>query len=326
MSHRNEDIFGLRPENRNDTIRPTRATATAFNPFDALGVPAAAMTTEDIATAWRRAHCHLARVAANPPLFPTAAEVNAARDYLRDATASTYSMATAVNTWASHARTFFGERDFGHATAFTATAATPTAGPPPMPASSGGSGRARARPAAAPAAAADDDDDADGDYTPRRPPRTTGASPSTPFNAPGTAANPVSLDSDGEGDGQDEDTATPSTTPSSSGRRPANRSSGRSARAAAAEDPDSSLDIVVGEWRRSTAVPRNAVIARLDARGRLNFRVVARTMAGNLVAGPTATATSFNDIILSGPFAGMSYDSLRALLIRQLSRRRQLGM
>jgi hypothetical protein len=324
------DIFGIRSENLSDVAPPSTASATAFNPFDALGVTATAMTAAMINTTWRRAHSHFVR-AATAPLFPVAAEINAARDYLRDATATPSDMATAVRTWAGEPRTFFAERPLGDAGAFTATAATAAIGPTPLPASA--STRARPRPRSRSASA----------ERPRKSARTANATRATRSNAPGTsAANPVSLDSspepedddddededDDDDDDDDDGLATPppgATAAPSSACKPTNRSGGGSARAAAADNPDNTLEIVVGEWRQSTATPRNAVIARLDARGRLNFRVVARTMGGAQVAGPTATATSYPNIILAGTYAGMTYNNLRPLLIQQLSRRRQLG-
>lgn len=140
-----------------------------------------------------------------------------------------------------------------------------------------------------------------------------------------TTADAILSKSDNSSHNNSHDQCGNTTAALSSQRKPVNRSAGSWVRAATATQPDSTLEIVVGEWRRCATTPRNAVIARLDARGRLNFRVVARTMAGDPVAGTTATATSYNDIILAGTNAGMTYPSLRTLLIRQLSGHQQPG-
>jgi hypothetical protein len=81
---------------------------------------------------------------------------------------------------------------------------------------------------------------------------------------------------------------------------------------------------VVGTWRRSTTTPRNAVVARFDGRGRLNFRIIARSYNGMPVPGPSATATAASDIAFRGQYARMSYIEVRARLIQQLSRQRRL--
>lgn len=324
MSGNDQDIYGIRPENLRDVADRSVATATAFNPFDALGVSATAMTDAEITAAWRRAHYHLIRAVA-PPLFPLAAEINAARDFLREATASRAAMATAVRQWAGHPRTFFAERNIGGPLVFNATAATAAAGSAPLPASGG----SRAQPSSRRRAATSPADQA-------RAPKSARAN-ATPSTPGASRANPYAVDSDDEEDDEYKEdglenitpmsTATADTdttgTPTSAARKPANRSGGGSARAAVAVQPDTSLEIVVGEWRQSTATPRNAVIARLDARGRLNFRVVARTLAGVPIAGPTATATSYPNIILSGNYIGMNYNVLRTTLILQLSRHQQ---
>jgi hypothetical protein len=326
----NSDIFGLRPENRRDTAAPAEATATAYNPFDALGVVAAPMEAAQITTAFRRAHVHLNRATATgaTPMFPTAAEINAARDYLQETTATPAGIETIAAEWRNEARTFFAERAFGDANVFTATTATPNAGPTPIPAGVG----ARARRSPTP-------------ETPRKAPRNTATATPRSGQA-GSQENPVDVDDDDDDDDdddtgnasyrpayaedEDEDDATTTTAATASAtppsaKKPANRSSGTSARATAAANPNVDLEIVVGEWAKSTATPRNAVIARLDSRGRLNFRVVARTVAGVVVPGPTATATGYANIILVGQYRGMTYHQLRAALLRALSHRRELN-
>jgi hypothetical protein len=74
----------------------------------------------------------------------------------------------------------------------------------------------------------------------------------------------------------------------------------------------------VGTWRRSQAQPRNAVIARFDRRGRLNYRIVARGVQGQAVAALMATSTSLPDINLRPPYAGLSADALRVMIDQHL--------
>jgi hypothetical protein len=313
-----EDIYGMRPENRGDTATATTATATAFNPFDALGVAAGDMDLAQITAAWRRAHQHLNRATATgaTPAFPTTAEVNAARDYLRDQTGTLVGLVGAVNNWNQAPRTFFGELPVGAPGVFTATAATATAGPAPIPASAGARAR-RSPPKETPKKKK---------AKPSTATPSSGATPSTgatPMS--GSQYNPVNLDDDDDDDHQPSTPTPAATATPSSSKKPAQRSSLGSARATAAANPNVEMEIVVGEWAKSTATPRNAVIARLDARGRLNFRVVARTVAGVPIPGPTATATGYANIVLVGQYAGMTYDQLRNVLLSALSFGRELG-
>ena len=300
------DIFGLRPENKGDTATASKATATAFNPFDALGVVAAPMDQGQITAAWRRAHQHLKQATATgaTPVFPTAANINAARDYLRDATAT--AVRTSAALWRNEARTFFAELDLGDANVFSTPGATATA--------SGAGARARRSPPP---------------ETPHKKARTT----ATPGSSRDNAWNVEEEEKEDDDDGDASYTtaaATPGSASSgsapSSARKPVNRSSGLSARATAAANPNTELEIVVGEWSKSTATAaRNAVIARLDSRGRLNFRIVARTVAGDATPGPTATATGYANIDLMGQYQGMTYQELRVELLRALSNPQQLG-
>jgi hypothetical protein len=307
------DIFGMRPENRNDVATPTTTTATTYNPFDAIGVQAERMTPAQINQHFRRAALHL-RQATAMPVFPTQQEINGARDYLTTAAATPQGMTRAVSNWLGHRQTFFAALPYGDPNVFTATAATATAGPAGIPVSAS---------SAAPAPPATP-------HNPRfRPDARPQPQPSASASAtPGSSrANPVALDSDDDEYDEDEElgaaaTATPGMpTPA---RAPANRSTGRSARAVPAINIDNTMEIVVGTWRNSTATPCNAVIARFDSRGRLNFRIVARSYNGVPVPGPNATATAASSIIFMGQYAGMSYAQVRARLIQQLSQQRRL--
>jgi len=308
-----KDIHAMRPENRNDIATASAANATPFNPFDALGVPAEQMTKEQINQHFRRASLHLVRATATP-LFPTQAEINAARDYLRDA-AATPRMARAVATWGLHRQTFFADLEVGSPNVFTATRATVRAGPAPIPVSAS-STRGQAS----------------------NPKKRKGQASvfATASATPGSSqANPVNLDDDeedeevldrGDDKGQSLTVGGAGGTAGGTGgiptrsRRAAKRSSGRSARAVPVVNADPTLEIVVGEWRGSTGTPRNAVIARFDGRGRLNFRIVARGYGTNQsVPGPTATATATGSIDFMGPYAGMTYEDIRACLTQQLS-------
>jgi len=240
------------------------------------------------------------------------AEINAAQDYLRGA-AATPEMARAAATWGPRPQTFFANREVGSPNVFNATTATATAGPAPIPVSAS---FARAQPS--------------NPETPQRGNARPGASASASVTPGSSWANPVSLDSDEEDEGDDKRpsptvaTATPGVpTPT---RPAANRGSGRSARAVPVANADATLEIVVGEWRGSTAAPRNAVIARFDARGRLNFRIVARAYGANQpVPGPSATAAAAASIDFMGPYAGMSYEEVRQRLTQQLGGSQRLG-
>jgi hypothetical protein len=107
--------------------RPTTAAPT-FNPYDALGIPAATYTRDEISAAFRRAHMHLGRATATPS-FPSRVDINVAREYLVEVTARRVGRQNAVAaTWSSRPRTFFAERGLGGTDVFEA-AATPTATP-----------------------------------------------------------------------------------------------------------------------------------------------------------------------------------------------------
>jgi hypothetical protein len=221
------------------------------------------------------------------------------------ASATPSTIATTVSTWASSAHAFFAKRASATATA------TPTIASPLFASFGFGSSSARA------ALASKNNTiipvgSCTSNTTPSPPPKIS--------TTPGIGSHAMSLDSNN--DSEHMPIATPSLATPSSKRKPANRSRGNGARAIAAKEPDNTLEIVVGEWRQSTSTPRNAVIARLDARGRLNFRIVARSMARKAVAGTTATAASYANIILAGEYASMTYTDLRTLLIQRLSRRR----
>ena len=80
-------------------------------------------------------------------------------------------------------------------------------------------------------------------------------------------------------------------------------------------NPVLDTEIIVGTWCRSTNAQRpNAVIARFDRRGRLNYRVISRTINNEVLPAPTATSTSIPDIILRQPYAGLTPDEIRILL------------
>lgn len=294
--------------------RPAQSTATDFNPFNALGVPAAVMDETAINSAFRLAHRHLIRLTSATPTAgaPTSAQLNLARDALSAAAAgSQRGFRYLVQTWANSPRTFFAERPIGDATVFVAPPATATAASTAPPTPGAGSSAANpwtvdsddedvpppaATPAATPAAAS-------------TPSRRRPAAPSSLATAapamPGTPATP---------------TPSPATpTPTSSSRRRPDRSAGASQREAAAANPNPDNVIVVGEWRRATATPPNAVTARFDARGRLNYRIIARSVGGQPVAAPTATAVGAANIRFVPPFAGLSPSQIHALLDQMLN-------
>lgn len=81
-------------------------------------------------------------------------------------------------------------------------------------------------------------------------------------------------------------------------------------RMAPVENPVLGDEIVVGTWTRGS----NAIIAVFDRRGRLNFRITNRNMAGSYVPAPTGTSTSLPSIILRWPYAGLDPAHLRAMI------------
>ena len=147
------------------TQRPAAAIPD-FNPYDAVGIPTAAYTTEQLGQRFRRAHSHLLRAmaTASAPAFPTRADINSARDYLREVTAKAPERQRGCyRRWEGKPRTFFGELEIGAPGVFVPRAATPPrATPTPT--------RGPSRPAPAPRQrrpAREEDDDPF--YTP--PPR-----------------------------------------------------------------------------------------------------------------------------------------------------------
>ena len=139
-----------------------------------------------------------------------------------------------------------------------------------------------------------------------RPPSTRPPPPpsfSSPAGAAGTGAGA------GAGAGS----------PPSSGRT--SRSTGPTRmRASPIAEPVLGDEIVVGTWAHSPAggAGPNAVVAVFDRRGRLNYRVVARTTAGVPVPAPTGTSTSLPRINLRWPYAGLDPIRLRALIDQHL--------
>lgn len=96
------------------------------------------------------------------------------------------------------------------------------------------------------------------------------------------------------------------------------RSAGGS-RAIPIVNPVLGTEIIVGTWRQSTNPFRpNAVIARFDRNGRLNYRVVGRTMNDEVLPAPTGTSTSLPSINLRSPYVGLSADEIRILLDRHM--------
>lgn len=152
--------------------------------------------------------------------------------------------------------------------------------------------------------------------TPSRPPRGAGARPPPP---PGPQFAPQ-----GGGGGA---TATPPTRE--------NKSTGATrACAAPIANPIHGDEIVVGSWAHSPvgggrAGPK-AVIGIFDRRGHLNFRIVARTVAGIPVPAPGGTSVSLNNINLRWPTAAppplLSHDVKERFWVGNETRRfRQTG-
>jgi len=91
-----------------------------------------------------------------------------------------------------------------------------------------------------------------------------------------------------------------------------------SARNTPIANPITNDRIIVGTWRHATGNPANAVTAGFDNRGRIFYRITNRTLAGNTIAAPNATATNFRDIILRGPYRNMLPDHLRSVIDQHL--------
>ncbi|KFY30727.1 hypothetical protein V494_08065 [Pseudogymnoascus sp. VKM F-4513 (FW-928)] len=137
---------GIGITNPNEFARRAAASEPDFSPYDALGIPARAYTTAEIGAAFRQAQRHLHRATA-PPVFPSMAEVNTARDYLHDVAGRAIPRQTqAFARWARVPRTFFGELQVGDPGVFRprpppAPTPSPRAAPTPR-----GSGPSRPRP------------------------------------------------------------------------------------------------------------------------------------------------------------------------------------
>lgn len=278
-----------------------------YSPFDALGVRATALSDpEQVLRAFRLAHRQLLRRQDNPPLFPTLAEVNIAKDVLVHASATPSSMGYLVRRWAARPRTFFAERALGAADVFTATSATA----PPAAATATAPPRRRGR-SASPSQPIiisddeeeeendpsfiissdeemedvvnmdddDDDGDSDGDASPQPMPAPRSGPATATANTRAARARPAAA-----------------TGPSNPRRTPIQRSAQGSTRRPATRNPNTTSRIIVGTWARSPNNPPHAVAAGLDARGRLNYRIQARTLGGVAVAASTTTAVSIRGI------------------------------
>ncbi|HEV2644799.1 MAG TPA: hypothetical protein VGU46_00390 [Acidobacteriaceae bacterium] len=301
--------------------RAAAASATPFNPFDALGVPARIMTDAEISSARRRAAIHLSRAtaAATAPAFPTLADVNAARDYLMTADGHTHATA---RLWSLAPRTFFAEREFGAANVFVARGSgSATATAPTTPHRPRAAQPTTGQSATDPFVLSDSEEDEEDEFMPppsRRPRATASAFGSSP--TPGAMAATTLA---GFGSSPAAAAAAAATPTSSAPATPSsNRSAGGTYRNARVDMIAPGASVIVGTWRHSPnpATP-NAVTAAFDRRGRLNYRVTNRDLNGDLAPAATATATSAPHINFVAPYAGLSANEIRDMLDRQLNLR-----
>ncbi|KFY34455.1 hypothetical protein V495_08153 [Pseudogymnoascus sp. VKM F-4514 (FW-929)] len=117
--------------------RRSAAAIPDFNPYDALGIPAAAYTIDEVNQHFRRAQRHIVRASASAPAFPSRVDVNTARDYLLEVAARPAQRQRAsYSRWESKPRTFYGELEIGDPGVFVSRA-TPRATPTPSPSGNG---------------------------------------------------------------------------------------------------------------------------------------------------------------------------------------------
>lgn len=298
----------------NEFSRAATATATNFNPFDALGIAPGILTPAVLTSAYRRAHGHLHR-AATAPAFPTAAEVNAARDHLAPLVGAPNRMAPVIATWSTAPRTFFAELALGTVGVFTAPSATaaPAAGATASAAPAGPSSNVSDPIIISSDEDSNNDADDDDDMPDAPAPPPQGPSHATP-NRPRAAAPNPATPSTPSGSGGGSATATPTSNRSAGGSR-------RNTRVAHVNLDNNT--ITVGTWRLSPAnANANAVVAVWDRLGRLNYRITAQDINGNAVMAPTATAVGFQNINFMAPYNGMSPNEVRNRLNHDLNQRR----
>ena len=72
--------------------------------------------------------------------------------------------------------------------------------------------------------------------------------------------------------------------------------------------------VVVGTWNRKDSPCANAVVAGVDSRGRVFWRVSKRDRQGNLVTVGSATSIRFEEISLCRPYIDHSFPEVRAMV------------
>lgn len=104
----------------------------------------------------------------------------------------------------------------------------------------------------------------------------------------------------------DDDTTTTTATPTST-KKLINRSTRKSSRAIIITNPNSNLEIMVGEWYYSTTTLRNIVVTYLDVHSHLNFYVIAYTITEASIASLTTTAITCANIIFANIYNNILY-------------------